>query len=195
MLAKQYKAMTRGDCEATARQFYTGNASVLRRHLLAVGGFDSAFRRAEDVEMAYRLDGSWSHFAFEPAAIGLHYAARSFDSWRSPATPTDATTSSSPATAAGGTSTVAPRRLPKTALCRCGRCSACVFPDGGWRRSGRRTASASPSWARDRPLSITRFSIEWDLHVAYCQGVAVELGRPRVLWSSSDTITGRTVAQ
>ncbi len=55
MLAKQYTAMTRGDFEPTARQFYTGNASVLRRHVVDVGGFDSSFRRAEDVELAYRL--------------------------------------------------------------------------------------------------------------------------------------------
>ena len=55
MLYKQYAAMERGDWEATSRQFYTGNASVARRHLLDAGGFDPAFRRAEDVELAYRL--------------------------------------------------------------------------------------------------------------------------------------------
>ena len=81
MLYKQYDAMDRGDYEATARQFYTGNASVARRHLEAVGGFDAAFRRAEDVELAYRLADRGLQFAFAPDAVVLHYAERSFDAW------------------------------------------------------------------------------------------------------------------
>jgi len=81
MLARQYSAMERGDYGATARQFYTGNASLQRRHLLEAGGFDPTFRRAEDVELAYRLADRGLQFAFEPAAVGYHYAERSFDSW------------------------------------------------------------------------------------------------------------------
>lgn len=82
MLAKQYTAMDRGEYTATARQFYTGNASLLRRHLREVGGFDPAFRRAEDVELAFRLDDLGLEFHYEPDAIGLHYAERSYDAWR-----------------------------------------------------------------------------------------------------------------
>jgi GT2 family glycosyltransferase len=81
MLTKQYEAMRTGVYEATARQFYTGNASVARSHLCAVGGFDTAFRRAEDVELAYRLADRGLRFAFDPTAIVHHYAERSFDSW------------------------------------------------------------------------------------------------------------------
>lgn len=81
MLYKQYDAMKRGDYEATARQFYTGNASVARRHLEAAGGFDTTFRRAEDVELAYRLAAHGLHFTFVPEAMVLHYAERSFRSW------------------------------------------------------------------------------------------------------------------
>jgi GT2 family glycosyltransferase len=81
MLTKQYEAMRAGEYEPTARQFYTGNASVARTHLRAVGGFDTAFRRAEDVELAYRLADSGLRFAFDPTAIVLHYAERSFESW------------------------------------------------------------------------------------------------------------------
>lgn len=81
MLAKQYAAMQRGDYEATARQFYTGNASIRRRHVVEAGGFDPRFRRAEDVELAYRLARRGLHFHFEPSAVGYHYAERSFDSW------------------------------------------------------------------------------------------------------------------
>ena len=81
MLDKQYDAMRRGMWEATARQFYTANASLARRHLQAVGGFDPAFRRAEDVELAYRLSDAGLSFAFVPEAVVFHYADRSFDSW------------------------------------------------------------------------------------------------------------------
>ena len=81
MLQKQYDALERGDYEATARQFYTGNASVRRRHVVDVGGFNAAYRRAEDVELAFRLRDHGLAFAFEPAAVGLHYAERSFDTW------------------------------------------------------------------------------------------------------------------
>ena len=82
MLYKQYDAMLRGDWEATPRQFYTANASLARRHLESAGGFDPAFRRAEDVELAYRLADAGLTFTFVPEAVVLHYAERSFDSWR-----------------------------------------------------------------------------------------------------------------
>ena len=65
MLMKQYKAMLRGDWPATARQFYTGNASLRRSHILAAGGFDENFRRAEDVELAYRLQRERPRIRFQ----------------------------------------------------------------------------------------------------------------------------------
>lgn len=82
MLEKQYEAMRRGAWEPTARQFFTGNASVGRAQVLAAGGFDPRFTRAEDVELAYRLAARGVHFVFDPDAVGLHYAARSYASWR-----------------------------------------------------------------------------------------------------------------
>ncbi len=81
MLMKQYDDMTQGRWEPSPRQFYTGNASVARRWLLQTGGFDPAFRRAEDVELAYRLAGLGLNFVFARDAVGWHYAERSFDSW------------------------------------------------------------------------------------------------------------------
>lgn len=81
MLEKQYDAMEAGHYDATARQFYTGNASVRREHLVAAGGFDPGLWRAEDVELAYRLADAGLVFVYEPAAVGLHYAERSFESW------------------------------------------------------------------------------------------------------------------
>ena len=83
MLAEQYRSMTAGRWEPSPRQFYTGNASVRREHLLAVGGFDPEFQRAEDVELAYRLQLMRLTFHFSPPAEGWHYAQRSLRSWLS----------------------------------------------------------------------------------------------------------------
>jgi GT2 family glycosyltransferase len=83
MLYKQYDALARGDYPASARQFYTGNASVARAQLISIGGFDPRFRRAEDVELAYRLEEAGLRFSFNPGAIGYHYAERSYDTWLS----------------------------------------------------------------------------------------------------------------
>ncbi|WP_322511705.1 exopolysaccharide biosynthesis glycosyltransferase EpsD [Chloroflexus sp.] len=81
MLEKQYRAMTSGIWPATARQFYTGNTSLARQLVLAAGGFDERFRRAEDIELAYRLNKLGVEFVFAPQAAGYHYAERSFASW------------------------------------------------------------------------------------------------------------------
>lgn len=81
-LAEQYEAMQRGDWEPTPRQFYTANASLARRHIIAAGGFDPCFRRAEDVELAYRLADRGLRFVFVPEASVVHDAERSFDAWR-----------------------------------------------------------------------------------------------------------------
>jgi GT2 family glycosyltransferase len=81
-LYKQYDAMLRGDWSATPRQFYTANASLARRHFESAGGFDPTFRRAEDVELAYRLADAGLRFTFAPDAVVLHSAERSFDSWK-----------------------------------------------------------------------------------------------------------------
>jgi glycosyltransferase involved in cell wall biosynthesis len=81
MLMKQYRALLRGDWPATARQFYTGNASLRRSHILAAGGFDEGFRRAEDVELAYRLANKGLDFVFNMQAAGMHFAERSFRAW------------------------------------------------------------------------------------------------------------------
>lgn len=83
MLVKQYDAMRKNQWAPTGRQFYTGNSSAARRFLLEAGGFDPSFKRAEDVELAYRLAEKGLTFIFNPLAAGYHYAVRSFDSWAS----------------------------------------------------------------------------------------------------------------
>ncbi|MCU1503865.1 MAG: glycosyl transferase family 2 [Ilumatobacteraceae bacterium] len=80
MLDKQYALLAELP-NAHYRNFYTGNASISRSRIRDVGGFDSRFRRAEDVELAYRLDRAGLRFVFEPGARSLHYAERSFESW------------------------------------------------------------------------------------------------------------------
>jgi GT2 family glycosyltransferase len=81
MLMKQYRALLRGDWPATARQFYTGNASLRRSQILTAGGFDEGFRRGEDVELAYRLANKGLCFVFNMQAVGMHFAERSFGAW------------------------------------------------------------------------------------------------------------------
>jgi len=81
MLDGQYHDMAAGRWEPTPRQFYTGNASVRREHLIAAGGFNESFARAEDVELAYRLQRMHLRFYFSPSARGWHFARRSLTSW------------------------------------------------------------------------------------------------------------------
>ena len=79
-LEKQY-AWFATNSSAGHMHFYTGNASVERRVLLAVGGFDTEFKRAEDIELASRLAGFRQSFIVDVDARAHHYAERSYDSW------------------------------------------------------------------------------------------------------------------
>jgi GT2 family glycosyltransferase len=81
-LEVEYGRMAGGDYRATWRQFFTGNAMLHRAAFVEVGGFDPAFKRAEDIEFAYRLAKNGASFGFEPRAIGWHYARRTLASWR-----------------------------------------------------------------------------------------------------------------
>ena len=81
MLYKQYDAMNAGLYTARARQFYTGNSSVSRDLLEAHEGFDETYRRAEDIELAYRLADDGVEFHYHDAARAYHYAERSFAAW------------------------------------------------------------------------------------------------------------------
>lgn len=81
MLVKQYRDMNAGKWQPTPRQFYTGNASVRREYVLAAGGFNAQFLRAEDVELAYRLQDLGLRFYFNQEAKGWHHALRSLRAW------------------------------------------------------------------------------------------------------------------
>ena len=78
ILEAQYHDMITGKYAPTARQFYTGNASLAAKWLRRAGGFDESFKRAEDIELAYRLKDMGLRFHFNPQAIGYHYANRTY---------------------------------------------------------------------------------------------------------------------
>lgn len=80
-LCSHYDAMQHGRWKPTYRQFYTGNASVAKRHLLAAGGFDHTYLRAEDIELGKRMGELGCEFVFLPEARGWHYVHRRFESW------------------------------------------------------------------------------------------------------------------
>lgn len=83
MLEKQYAAWRSGVWAGCGpNNFYSGNASVRRAHLVAVGGFDEQFPRQEDVELAVRLEKRCGvRFVYEPDAPGTHRPQRRFASW------------------------------------------------------------------------------------------------------------------
>ncbi|MDE3095527.1 MAG: glycosyltransferase family 2 protein [Chloroflexota bacterium] len=81
MLRKQYDDMLAGRWAPTPRQFYTANASVPRDALVRAGLFDPSFARAEDMELAFRLQDLGLPFRFVPDAEVVHDTPRSFDGW------------------------------------------------------------------------------------------------------------------
>jgi glycosyltransferase involved in cell wall biosynthesis len=81
-LQEQYQAMLAGKYPCSPRQFYTANVSLPRARFLDAGGFDAAFKRNEDLELAYRLDAVGAAFVFNPRADVLHYAAHTLPGWR-----------------------------------------------------------------------------------------------------------------
>ncbi|MBC8139657.1 MAG: glycosyltransferase [Fibrella sp.] len=83
MLGKQYAAWRTGLWEGVgAHHFYSGNASVRREHLEAIGGFNETFGRQEDVELAGRLEKECGiRFRFDAEAVGIHRPVRSFAGW------------------------------------------------------------------------------------------------------------------
>jgi hypothetical protein len=67
---------------AAPLHFYSGNASIRKKWLLAVGGFDESYTRQEDVELAVRLQRECGvRFTFDFQAEGIHRPQRTFDSW------------------------------------------------------------------------------------------------------------------
>lgn len=80
-LAREYARMTSGLYQPGWRQVFTGNAMMPRTSILAAGGFNESFTRAEDIELALRLEQRGHGFVFAADAVGWHYSRRSLASW------------------------------------------------------------------------------------------------------------------
>jgi GT2 family glycosyltransferase len=65
--------------------FLTGNASVEKRDLDAVGGFDESFTGYghEDLELGYRLETSGVRIVYEPKAVNYHLQDVGFEDQKS----------------------------------------------------------------------------------------------------------------
>lgn len=81
MLQKQYENFLNGVWKVGPNNLYSGNFSMRREHLLAVGGFDVRFTRQEDVELGFRLAQRGLRFDFNIRANGFHRPTRPFASW------------------------------------------------------------------------------------------------------------------
>ncbi len=80
-LAVEYRRMRDGKYQAGWRQYFTGNALAHRDDLIAAGGFDETFTRAEDIELGIRLAKRGVRFVFEPRGRGWHDSRRTLASW------------------------------------------------------------------------------------------------------------------
>ncbi|MGI8968683.1 MAG: glycosyltransferase family 2 protein, partial [Chloroflexota bacterium] len=81
LLCRQYADMAAGKWDCTWRQFYTGNAAARKRDIVDAGWFDPEFRRAEDVELAFRMHQRGLRFVFLPHARGWHFVSRRYAAW------------------------------------------------------------------------------------------------------------------
>lgn len=82
MLQRQYACFDSGKWTAGPPHFYTGNASLRREYLRAVGGFDETFKRQEDVEFAYRVRAACGlNFVYAGDTQALHRPSRTYESW------------------------------------------------------------------------------------------------------------------
>jgi GT2 family glycosyltransferase len=80
-LAREQARLRRGEVIPSWIHLYTGNVAVRRADLTAVGGFDVAFERQEDMELGFRLSQLGCRFVFEPTAVVWHQAEHSLADW------------------------------------------------------------------------------------------------------------------
>jgi glycosyltransferase involved in cell wall biosynthesis len=80
-LDRCYADMIAGRYAPTPRQFFTANVSVRAERVALAGGFNEEMRRAEDVELAYRLQDRGCRFVFRPDLYVEHDPGRSLGAW------------------------------------------------------------------------------------------------------------------
>ena len=182
VLCAQYDQMSAGRWAPTYRQFYTGNASVARARILEAGGFDSAYRRAEDVELGLRLTEHGCAFRFVAEARGWHYVRRTFASWvRMPVAYGRATVAMGRTHGTHEVTLSAAHFHRRNVLART-LAHLCI--GAGWRVA---LATAALRWVitlgwatRCAPLSYLGCSSVYNLR--YYHGMALELGDVGVFW-------------
>lgn len=81
-LKEYYDAMARGELAASPSHLYTANAVMSTALFTEVGGFNESLKRAEDIELGFRLEKVGAQFVFAENAGVAHYAKRSLASWR-----------------------------------------------------------------------------------------------------------------
>lgn len=79
---RRYAAIERGAVAASGQHVYSGNVSVDHDLFVALGGFNTTLRRAEDTELGYRLERAGAQFRFHSSAAGVHCGVHGFATWR-----------------------------------------------------------------------------------------------------------------
>lgn len=181
-LCGHYMDMQAGRWRPTYRQFYTGNASLRKRHIVEAGGFNASFSRAEDIELGLRLRELGCRFVFLPAARAWHYVRRDFASWaHMPVAYGHAAIAMGRGTDAREVTRLGQeyyqRNLPTRIAAR-----LCL---GSPQRVGLAThllhALATASWAVHlSPLAYISCGVLYNLR--YYEGMASELGGRRIFW-------------
>ncbi|HUS15300.1 MAG TPA: glycosyltransferase family A protein [Chloroflexia bacterium] len=80
-VAQHYAALDSGRRVPGPRDFFSGNCSVDAALFRRVGGYNTALKRAEDLELGYRLAAAGAAFCYGPAADSLHLGLHTFASW------------------------------------------------------------------------------------------------------------------
>ncbi len=74
-IRKMYEGFTSGKIQPAGQHFYSANVSLSRKLFLAVGGFSSQYRHAEDRELGLRIEQkSDARFHFLEAASAFHHS-------------------------------------------------------------------------------------------------------------------------
>ncbi|HEV1996518.1 MAG TPA: glycosyltransferase [Candidatus Dormibacteraeota bacterium] len=193
---RRYAVIGPGMGIVDGRKFYSGNASVARAAFEAVGGFNTAYQRAEDIELGYRLQSWGADLVFNGRAACVHRGVHSFDGWcriqyiygRCDVLMADIHGGAQPIPFARWFGS---RNMLNRAFCRLGvdrpRLSRVLL--AGWR-----AVAAVADGVRAIPVSRWSYSAIANLH--YWQGVADELGGRDQLWKVVRApLQGRTVTE
>jgi len=81
-LRQRYQELASDNAQAGPTDLYTANAMMPRNALEEAGGFDANLRRAEDVDLGFRLADAGLKFTFVTDASVAHYPIRTLQNWK-----------------------------------------------------------------------------------------------------------------